>query len=188
MKKLIITQLIVLLFCMQLFSQNDTIVKPDRFKADFGVGYGIAYAGFMGAKLQYSPIKNFAIFGSGGFFAITLGWQLGVIGYIIPKTKSKPVRVYCTAMYGTIAAVEKGYKVNNLSYHGTTLGAGLEVRFGKPRKHGFNFDILFPIIPENFKEDVDNFFTQWYTYSFIELRGRKNPSPVTISIGYHFEM
>lgn len=171
------------------FVGKDTISKHGRFNADFGCGYGLNYAGFLGAKLQYAPISRFAIFGSGGFSVYSLGWQLGITGYIIPKTPDNPVRVYCSVMYGTIAVYEVQKKdANNKSYYGITPVVGLEVRLGKKRKHGFNVDVMFPFPTGSFQYDYDNVGGNWYTYSLIGGVYGKGTSPITLSIGYHFEM
>lgn len=194
-KKVVYTISIILLISTSLWSQEDTLriqkIKPaeSRFNADFGLGYGLAYAGFLGAQLQYTPIENFGFFASGGYCVFTLGWQLGIVGYLIPKEPSHPVRAYLSIKYGTIAAKEvHGNDKKNKSYYGITPGIGLEVRFGKTRKHGFNIDIMFPFPVGQFKEDFDKFGGNWFSYNYLSGINGKSATPMTPSIGYHFEM
>lgn len=82
------------------------IVKYDfHSQIDIGLGLGINYGGLLGAQVQYIPTNHFGIMGSAGYYLAGFGWQVGGIGYIMPKIPSKPFRVYGTVMYGTNAAI-----------------------------------------------------------------------------------
>lgn len=186
MKKL--TLFFILLSFLQTFSQEDqkevNIGFDSQYKYDFGVGYGLNYGGYIGAQMQYIPVKHIALFGSAGFYVVELGWQVGLSGYLIPKESSKPIRVYGTIMYGTNAAISRrvGSELNR-TYLGITYGGGLEMRFGEIRKHGLNIDIFFPIRSDDFSTDLDKLKSSVGNQFEVQ-----DPLPFTISIGYHFEM
>lgn len=154
-----------------------------RSQVDMGVGLGLNYGGFMGAQVQYVALDYLGIFGSAGYYLVGFGWQFGLTGYIMPKLPSKPFRVYGTLMYGTNAAivVDNSSNYNNI-YLGPTIGAGLEMRFGKSKRNGLNIDLFVPIRSEEYQSDLNN------VKNNPSITDIQEPLPVTISVGYHFEI
>jgi hypothetical protein len=154
----------------------------ERHKFDIGFGFGLDYGGFIGAKISYVPIKHLAVFGSAGYHLVAFGWQVGVIGYILPKTTLKKFRPYGKFMYGTNRAIMvEGDSDLDKNYMGPTFGIGIEMRFGRKVNHGLNLDLNFPIASQQFKDDLQ-FLKDSPKYEVTD------PLPVAISIGYHFEI
>ena len=150
---------------------------------DFGAGVGLNYGGFMGVQVQYVALDHFGIFGSAGYYLAGFGWQIGITGYIMPKIPSKPFRVYGTLMVGTNAAiaVSNSSSYNNI-YFGPTIGGGIEMRFGKSKRNGLNIDLFFPFRSEEYQSDWD------HVKNDPRITDIQEPLPVTISVGYHFEI
>lgn len=150
---------------------------------DLGAGMGLNYGGLMGVQVQYVVLDHLGIFGSGGFYLVGFGWQFGVTGYIMPKIPSKRFRVYGTLMYGTNAAIavdnSSGY--NNI-YLGPTFGAGIEMRFGKSKRNGLNIDLFVPVRSDEYNSDWN------IVKNDPRITVDQEPLPVTISVGYHFEI
>ena len=196
MKKLtLIATILILLFSTTLFAQTDFATNGNGNKSgdqeyekiemkrifDIGFGFGLDYGGLIGAKATFIPIKYLGIFASGGYHLVSFGWQIGVTGYILPKTNVKKIRPYVKIMYGSnrVIIVEgaSGYDMN---YIGFTPGIGIEIRFGAKASHGLNADLNFPIGSSEFNDDFD------------ELKNNpsittSDPLPIAISFGYHFE-
>lgn len=190
--KYLIILIFINLFCFVINAQEqfgDNVAKTEKVqikpeyvhqKFDIGFGFGTDYGGLVGAKVVYSPIKYLAIFASGGYYLIGLGWEAGVTGYVLPRTTQRVFRPYAKVMYGANRVIEvDGASQYNKIYSGFTPGIGIEFRFGKIKKHGMNLDVNYPISSSKFKEDYDSL--------------KHNPlidigpiQPVTISFGYHF--
>ena len=149
---------------------------------DVGAGFGLDYGGIIGLQVTYIPIKYAGVIASIGYYAVNLGWQIGVKGFILPKTNLKKVRPTVKFMYGTNRLIiVDGASQFNKSYLGFTPGAGVEFRFGSKKIHGLNLDVNIPINSSEFNEDyqalIDN--------PAIDITAP--PSPIAISVGYHFE-
>ncbi len=157
--------------------------KDFHSMADIGVGIGLNYGGLMGGQIQYVPLNHLALFASVGYYMIGLGWQVGVNGYIMPKIPSKSFRVYGTAMYGThsVIVIEGGGNYNKI-YVGPTIGAGIEMRFGKLKKNGLNVDLFIPIRSSEYQDDMTRIKNDPYIEDLTE------PLPLAITVGYHFEI
>lgn len=190
MKKL---SIIILLFTSLLAFSQETVQYQNLSKdtkdydfhsmADMGIGIGLNYGGLMGFQIQYIPLNHLAVFGSVGYYIVGFGWQVGVQGYLMPKVPSKGFRVYGTAMYGTnvAIAVENAEHYNKI-YLGPTIGAGLEMRFGKSKKNGLNIDLFYPIRSSEYETEWTKMKNDPMLSDFIE------PLPVTFSVGYHLEI
>ena len=162
----------------------DSIVQKYEFPrySDIGLGLGLDYGGVLGAKFTYTPIKYLGIFAAGGLQLGGFGWQLGAKGYLIPKTSKKGFRPNVKVMYGVNAAI---YVIDadqyNELYLGPSLGPGIEIRFGRMKKNGLDFDLNFPIRSQQFYDDWEDLKND----PNIEIQS--DPLPFTISIGYHME-
>jgi hypothetical protein len=150
---------------------------------DLGAGIGLNYGGLLGFQVGYIPINHLVIFGSAGYYLVGFGWQVGASGYLMPKVPSKRFRVYGTVMYGTNVAIAI---IDNSSYNkiylGPTIGAGIEMRFGKSKKNGLNIDLFYPIRSSEYESDWNNLKNN------PNFTDTVDPLPVTISVGYHFEI
>jgi hypothetical protein len=162
----------------------DSIVQKYEFPrySDIGLGLGLDYGGVLGAKFTYTPIKYLGIFVAGGLQLGGFGWQVGAKGYLIRKTSKKGFRPNLKVMYGVNAAI---YVIDadqyNELYLGPSLGPGIEIRFGRLKKSGLDFDLNFPIRSQQFYDDWE------YLKNDPNIEIQSDPLPFTISIGYHME-
>lgn len=162
----------------------DSIVQKYEFPrySDIGLGLGLDYGGVLGAKFTYTPIKYLGIFVAGGLQLGGFGWQAGAKGYLIRKTSKKGFRPNVKVMYGVNAAI---YVIDadqyNELYLGPSLGPGIEIRFGRLKKNGLDFDLNFPIRSQQFYDDWEDLKND----PNIEIQS--DPLPFTISIGFHME-
>ncbi len=164
------------------FGQEDkTEIIEIKRNLDLGFGFGLDYGGLIGAKFTFVPIKHLGIFVSGGYHLVAFGWQVGVIGYIIRKTNMKKFRPYFKVMYGSnrVIIVEGASKYDK-NYVGFTPGFGVELRFGAEKSHGLNIDLNYPIESTEFQDDYNTLDNN----PGIEMT---QASPISFSIGYHFE-
>ncbi|OFX27777.1 MAG: hypothetical protein A2033_14955 [Bacteroidetes bacterium GWA2_31_9] len=155
MKNLISFVVFFILFIKISFSQES--IKNHSF--DIALGVGSAYGGTYGAKISVFPIQAFSIFFAANprFECFNFGGQ----AQIVPHNSDNAFRINTKLMYGT----------NNIYYPfkpGTTIGIGLEFRFGRSKYHGLDLDISIPS-SKHFKN---------VNVRVIHL----------ISIGYHFEI
>ena len=157
---------------------------------DLGFGFGIDYGGFLGAKFEVSPIDRLGIFASGGYYLIGFGWQVGALGYIIPKTTAKTFRLAGKFMYGTNSVIwvvndqggpsSVGDEYNKI-YLGPTFGIVAQLRFGANKKNGFDIDLNYMIRDSGFYDDYNRMKND------PRLTDVTEPLPVSFSIGYHHE-
>jgi hypothetical protein len=187
MKKLFTSILFALIIFQGVVSaQNnsmvDSISNNIARQTDFGIGFGIDYGGIMGVNVLFCPIKHLGLFAGVGFQFGGIGWNLGARGYFIPKTPKHVVRPFVKAMYGVNAAtVVLGSSDYRANYTGTTVGAGIELRFGRKKSHGLNIELNLPFRSDEYHDTVQAMKNDPMVENFTEA------SPVTISIGYHWE-
>ncbi len=156
---------------------------------DIGFGYGIDYGGFLGAKFEVSPIERLGFFVSGGYYLIGFGWQIGALGYIIPKTTLKSFRLAGKVMYGTNSEILiendlKGTSVGseyNKIYKGFSAGLVGQLRFGTSKKNGFDIELDYLFRDPDFDDDYKRMKNDPRITDITE------PAPITFSIGYHHE-
>lgn len=162
--------------------KKQTLIEIKR-TVDIGAGLGLDYGGLVGFQSSYMPIKYLGIIVSAGYHIVAFGWQVGLKGFILPKTNLKKVRPTVKIMYGSNRViVVDGASQYNESYLGFSPGAGVEFRFGTKKTHGLNIDLNVPINSSEFNDDYQT------------LKDDPNidvlapPSPLAISVGYHFEL
>lgn len=180
---------IMLAISAPLMSQDDNIPVREgndgdktlvfNHKFDLGLGFGLDYGGLLGAQFGYAPIKHLVLFGAVGYHMVDFGWEVGLKGLFIRKTSEKAFRPYLKVMYGSNSVITaEDTDSYDKVYLGFTIGAGAEVRFGKQKHHGFDFDLNVPIRTQEF----------WDDYNYMEDIGYEMKSmPVAFSIGYHYE-
>jgi hypothetical protein len=181
-----------LLFSGGLFSQTDSIpVRDDRSQIiptelthhfDFGLGLGLDYGGLLGIQVGVAPVKHLTFFAALGYYMIELGWNVGVKGLLISKTTDHTFRPFLKVMYGCNSVIiVDGADQYDQVYHGFTTGLGMEFRFGKMKKNGFDLDLNIPLRTIDFWDD-------WQTIkNDPNLEVLQDPIPVAFSIGFHHE-
>ena len=152
----------------------------DRHWVDLGVGVGLDYGGFVGIKGAFLPIPNLSVFGSAGYYLIGLGWNTGITWHILAPGPKRWIRPNLKLMYGTNGAtVVSGAKSYNKIFTGLTPGFGIELRFGRGKRNGFDLDINVPIHGNDFHNQVDRMKSDERLVGAIKIL------PVAISFGYH---
>jgi hypothetical protein len=140
------------------------------------------YGGILGVKYTYTPVKYFGVFGAGGLQIGGFAWQVGAKGYFISKTSKHGFRPNVKAMYGVNAVI---YVIDaeeyNELYNGFCIGPGIEIRFGRLKKKGLDVDINFPFRTEEFWDDWDR------VKNDPRIEDAVDPTPFTISVGFHME-
>jgi len=161
-------------------SKNDVDVSVKKHKFDIGIGLGCDYSG-LGIKFSYLPIPYFSLFASGGYAMFELAWNIGACYHIIPKTSEHFIRPHIKAMYGYNEIIYLlDAKEYNQTYYGFTPGIGIELRFRESKNHGFDCDLNFPFRSDEFKDD----FKEIDENPDVDI---KEPCPIALAIGYHFE-
>ena len=163
-------------------SRSVDLIKPPlkRHWVDLGVGIGLDYGGFVGIKGAFLPIPNLSVFGSAGYYLIGLGWNTGITWHILAPGPKRWIRPNLKLMYGTNGAtVVSGAKSYNKIFTGLTPGFGIELRFGRGKRNGFDLDINVPIHGADFHNQVNRM------RSDERLVGDIKTFPVAISFGYH---
>jgi hypothetical protein len=157
-------------------------VKEIPHRVDIGFGIGLDYGGILGAQAGFAPVKHLTLFAAAGYDIIGFGWQVGAKGLILPKTDKKVARPFGKVMYGANSVIiVDGADYYNEIYLGFTVGAGLELRFGKRKSNGLDIDLNFPIRTQKFWDDWD------VVKNDPNLEVLQDPLPVAFSVGYHFE-
>lgn len=157
-------------------------VKAERRWGDGGVGIGIDYGGLIGAKATFYPIPYMGIFAAGGWELIALGWNVGVLGRIIPADGKHAARPYLKVMYGVNGATKvDGKSSYDQLFYGVTVGVGLETRFGKHRKSGINLDLNVPFRSPEFYDQINQMKND------PQIKMTNSPLPISFSIGYNVE-
>ena len=156
--------------------------KPERRWGDGGIGFGIDYGGLIGVKATFYPIKYMGIFAAGGWELIGIGWNVGVLGRIIPADGTHTARPYLKVMYGVNAVTKvSGMNGYDKMFYGFTVGAGLEIRFGRRRASGINLDLNVPFRSPDYFLQVSNMKNN------PQITMTSSTIPITISIGYNVE-
>jgi hypothetical protein len=192
LKKLSFTIVGILLICSTVFSQDDQIpVRDDNapktkveiaHAADLGFGLGMDYGGLLGVQLGFTAFKHLTFFGAVGYYYLQAGWNIGIKTLLVAKTSKHAFRPYFKGMYGTHSVIlVDGADQYNKVYNGWTVGIGMELRFGKKKMNGFNFDLNVPLRTTEFWEDY-NVMQNDPTISVSV-----GPMPVAFSLGFHHE-
>lgn len=183
----------LLMISSYLYSQDDQIpVRNDQVKRtpatdlthfmDFGIGLGLDYGGVLGIQIGVAPIKHLTFFAAFGYDLIQVGWQVGIKGLFLPKTTKHTFRPLLKAMYGCNSViVVDGFSEYDKVYKGFTVGAGLELRFGKKKKNGFDLDLNVPLRTPDFWEDYNTMQND------PNIEVTTGPQPIAFSMGFHHE-
>ena len=168
--------------------RQDTIIpvkhlkKAERRWGDAGFGFGLDYGGVIGVKATFYPVSYMGIFAAGGWELINVGWNVGVLGRILPADGRYAARPYLKVMYGVNGATKvSGKSVYDKMFYGVTVGLGLETRFGKRRKSGINIDLNVPFRSPGFFSQVNKMKID----PAIEMHN--SIIPIAFSLGYNTE-
>lgn len=183
----------LLLFTSSLVAQNDSIPVRDEkvhqpvtdlvHRLDFGLGLGIDYGGLLGIQAGIAPVKRLTLFGAIGYYMFQAGWNVGIKGLLFPKTATHTFRPFLKAAYGSNSVITaEGTDEYDKVYHGFTVGLGMELRFGKKKKNGFDIDLNVPLRTGDFWADFNKMKND------PNLEVLQGPIPVAFSIGFHHEL
>jgi hypothetical protein len=143
---------------------------------------GLDYGGLLGLQFGYSPVKHLLLFASGGYHLIEFGWEIGIKGIYPSNTIDHAFRPYVKLMYGNNAVIYvDGLDEYNKTYKWFTPGLGAQVRFGKMKKNGLDFNLDIPIRNQEYKDDYERLKND----PRVEITGEQ--LPIAISFGYHHE-
>lgn len=143
----------------------------------FGLGAGLDYGGF-GGQLHCRAARPLAVFLGGGYALAGFGLNAGVEGRVIPDARWCPI---LSAMYGynAVIVIEDAEEFNKL-YYGPSFGLGVEVSGKRNNRNFLRLQLLLPLRPTDFKDDLDRLKRN----PAIEIRSE--PPDFGVSIGYHF--
>lgn len=148
-----------------------TIVK-------FGVGYGYDY-GVLGVRLTITPVPKFGGFVAVGYNFVKAGINGGLTYKFLPDKKVCPV---AHVMYGNNAVIiVENMEEFNKSYYGVSLGGGIELNMRKSNNY-WSFELLYSFKSMQYERDWD------IIRNNPGITIQNNPLPVTLSIGYHFNI
>jgi len=163
---------------------SSSLVMQHKF--DLGAGIGLDYGG-IGVRFGVVPVKHLMLFGSAGYMFAGFGWQLGGAFHILPKNVKNLARPYVSVMYGTNAITLVTDENNNIIdefsevFTGPSFSAGVELRFGPMKQHGFDFELILPIR----SDDYDQALEALKKNPIVE--DVQEPATVQISLSYHYE-
>lgn len=166
---------VAILFVSHFVSGQDEQLAEPVSTANFGLGIGLDYGG-IGGRLTYLPTPAVGLFAGLGYNFAGAGYNFGGVIRLAPDKRVVP-GLY--AMYGYNAALRiTGSTEVNKSYYGPSFGFGLEIKGRNNSQNHLNLELLLPIRPAAFQNDIDR-----YRSMGVDLT---SPPPVSFSIGYHF--
>jgi hypothetical protein len=176
MKKLLATAMLVALSTADFVAYSQEFESNSR--VNVGIGMGIDYGGIVGGRVTYLPIKKVALFGAVGYNLLDVGLNAGATFRFMPDRRICPT---LSAMYGYNSVIKvKGAESFNQTYYGPSFSLGFEVKSSSKSSNHWNFELILPIRPQEFKDD-------WDTIKNIPgIDIKSEPIPVAVSIGLHF--
>jgi hypothetical protein len=173
MKKLFILVLSCAMYTGTHIQAQDSLYVGNSF----GVGLGMDYGG-VGMRYTYSANRTIGIFGAAGYNLVDLGLNAGLIARFNPGQKTC---VYGIGMYGYNGVIKvEGASEYNKTYYGPTFGLGIEFHARNKTQNFFNVELLVPLRPSSFQDDIDDLKND----NIAEFKNE--PMPIAISLGYHF--
>jgi hypothetical protein len=180
LKKFLMVRLSLVLVFLCAFSAR--IHCQEKRLGDAAIGVGIDYGGLIGAKATFNALPHLGIFAALGYELVDIGWNVGVLGRILPADGKRSVRPYLKAMYGANGATKvEGKSEYDKVFTGLTLGIGSEFRFGKSKKWGINADFNIPLRSADFYSTLNKIRQD------PQIESIKEPPDFSISAGFHFE-
>lgn len=148
-----------------------TIVK-------LGLGIGLDYGG-IGTRLTITPTSKFGVFLAVGYNLQKAGLNGGLTYKILPEKKVCPV-VHVMYGYNAVIIVE-GMERLNKTYYGLSMGGGIELNMRKSKNY-WSFELLYSLKSSEYERDWD------YIQNNPSIETFNDPLPITISVGYHFNI
>ncbi|MCV9387833.1 hypothetical protein [Reichenbachiella ulvae] len=151
-------------------------------QASLGIGFGLGYSGILGANFSYCFTPYISVTGQLGVTPVRPGLGAGMNFYLIPKDKSTIYKPNLKIQYGYTSMIwVLGKEEYNDVFYGARFALGNEFRFGRARRHGFDFDLFYSILS-------DEYHDKWeIVNNDPDVEGLGKVYPVTISLGYHFD-
>ncbi|MBK9761579.1 MAG: hypothetical protein IPO90_16830 [Flavobacteriales bacterium] len=145
-------------------------------EVNLGIGLGLDYGG-IGGHVELLPDPHFAGFAGLGYVLVGFGYNVGVVGRILPNSRVCP---FVSAMYGYngVIKVEGASKYDKI-YYGPSFGLGLEFH-KRSSKNFWRVEFLLPVRPNEFQDDLDALKRN------LAIVFETEPPPFGISGGYHF--
>lgn len=148
-----------------------TIVK-------LGLGVGLDYGG-IGTRLTITPTTHFGVFVAVGYNLLKAGVNGGLTYKFLPEKRVTPV---AHIMYGYNAVIViEGVDAYNKAYYGLSMGGGIELT-SKRSGNYWSFELLYPFRSSEYEDDWDALKND------PNIEVLSEPFPVTISVGYHFNI
>lgn len=175
--------ILLLFFVMTFVTESAQYVEnyqpePITTIAKFGLGLGLNYGG-IGTRLTIMPTTNFGAFIAVGYNLQKVGVNGGLTYKFLPEKKVNPV-IHIMYGYNAVIVVE-GMEQYNKTYYGVTAGGGIELNMRRSGNY-WSFELLYSIKSSEYERDYD------------AIKNNPNididfePLPVTISVGYHFNI
>lgn len=134
------------------------------------------YGGF-GAKVMILALDRLEFFSAVGYNLLGLGFNGGADFRILPQKRICP---YFGAMYGYNAVIKvTGAQTFKHTYYGPSFNLGLEF-WSVSKDNFFNLEVLFPARSSEYYKDLS------YLKDIQNIKFLSEPTPIGISIGYHF--
>lgn len=175
----------ILLICFALMTLTASAQYIENYEPEapvtivkLGLGIGLDYGG-IGTRLTITPTTNFGVFLAVGYNLQKAGLNGGLTYKFLPDKRVSPV---AHIMYGYNAVIlVEGMERYNKTYYGVSAGGGIELNMRKSKNY-WSFELLYAFKSSEYERDWDAIKNN----SSIDVLSE--PLPVTISIGYHFNI
>ncbi|HNK70350.1 MAG TPA: hypothetical protein PKH36_16640 [Flavobacteriales bacterium] len=154
-----------------------SVTTPPGAQWSMGLGAGLDYGG-IGVQLHCRAARPLAVFLGGGYALAGFGLNAGAEGRVLPDARWCPI---VSAMYGynAVIVIEDAEEYNKL-YYGPSFGLGVEVSGKRNNRNFLRLQLLLPLRPTDFKDDLDRLRRN----PAIEIRSE--PPDFGVSVAYHF--
>ncbi len=171
--------LLAVLLAAPCFGQNGEVdlAPPLARRGGLGLGYGVPYGG-LGLNADISVFDALAVTAGVGSYGHSAGYAVGV--KYLHGSPLKTWRPQAILLYGINRVLVLKDPVagdRGEAFTGFTAGLGSQLMFGKAKRHGLDFDVLF-LISSGFYKRIQELEEQGYTIS--------NSSRFTFSLGYRY--
>jgi len=164
------------------FAQTRTsaqeIAQQPASPFNLGIGFGLDYGG-LGISVNYLPVKPLGLFAGLGYNLLGMGYNVGAAYRILPSKRFCPS---LSAMYGynAVISVEGEDSPYDKTYYGPSFGANLEWHSRKKPGNYFKLSLIVPLRPQAYYDDLDKLKND------PKYEVKMEPTPINLSIGYHF--
>jgi hypothetical protein len=153
--------------------RQPTIIK-------FGIGLGLDYGG-LGARFTITPTPQIGLFGAAGYNFHQAAFNVGANYKFLPDKRVTPV---VGLMYGYNAVIiVEGAEELNKTYKGVSMSGGIELNM-KRSKNYWSFELVTSFWSREYRNDWDDLKNN----PSIIIEEGSEPIPISISVGYHFNI